>query len=322
MRKWWMGALAALACLAVAGAATAQDYPSKPVRVVVQYAAGGGADLLARLLSQELSNSLGQSLVVENRAGANGAIANAFVAGTPPDGYTLLFGAAGSLVISPHIYGSQTDNLKDFTPIILAASSPFALAVHPSVKAASLAELTALAKASPGKLNFGSSGNGGSPHLAGELYKNVAGVDIVHVPYKGLAPAIADLVGGQIQMIFADVGLLKPHIGSGAVRPLAVTGAKRSSALPDLPTMAEAGLPGYQANTWYGFFAPTGTPASITRKIHAETTKALAVPAVRERIASQGLEIGGGPSEQFAQYVRDEYAKWARLVKDAKIKAE
>jgi tripartite-type tricarboxylate transporter receptor subunit TctC len=317
--------LALAATLATAGLLTstssvAQDYPNKPIRLIVQYAAGGGADFVARIVSQDLSQRLGQSVVVENRAGANGAIANQAAASSAPDGYTLLLGAAGPMVINPHIYGSgAVDTLKDFVPIAIAATSPFAVTLHPSVQANSLADLTALAKARPGTLNFGTSGNGGAPHLAAELYQSMAGVKLVHVPYKGLAPAINDLIAGQVQLAFADVGLVMAHVKAGKLKAVAVTSAKRSSVLPELPTIAESGLPGYQANTWYGVFAPAGTPPAIIEKLSAAIREGLALPAVKERLASQALEPVDMNAAQFASFVQSDYGKWGKVVKDAAI---
>jgi tripartite-type tricarboxylate transporter receptor subunit TctC len=315
---WVVGAVVA----AAATAGTAQDYPVRPIRIVVQYAAGGGADFVARLIGQELNQRLGQSIVVDNRAGANGAIANQIVAATPADGYVLLLGAAGPMAINPHVYGGTIDTLKDFTPIVLVATSPFAVTLNPSVPANSMAELTALAKAKPGTLNYGTSGKGGAPHLATELYKAMAGVDLVHVPYKGLAPALSELISGQVQVVFADCGLVAPYLKSGQLKALAVTGGSRSSILPDLPTVAEAGLPGYQANTWYGLYGPAGLPAPIVERINRATREAAKAPTVRERLSSQGLEVADTSPAEFAAFQQSEYDKWGKLVRDADIKPE
>jgi tripartite-type tricarboxylate transporter receptor subunit TctC len=322
MRAWWWGALL-IAALASATVSSAEDYPNRPIKVVVQYAAGGGADFVARLLSHEMNPRLGQSLVVDNRAGANGAIANQAAAVAPADGYVLLLGAAGPMVINPHVYGGgPVDTLKDFTPVVLVAVSPFAVTLNPSVPANSFAELTALAKAQPGALNYGTSGKGGTPHLATELYKSMAGVDLVHVPYKGLAPALSDLISGQVQVVFADCGLVVPYLKSGQLKAVAVTGATRSSILPELPTVAESGLPGYQANTWYGLYGPTGLPAAIVERLNRATRETLALPVVRERLATQGLEIADTSPAQFAAFQQSEYDKWGKVVRDADIKPE
>ena len=309
--------------LPMAPHASAQPYPAKPIKIVVTFAAGGGADFVARVIAAKLQDSLGQSVVVENRAGAGGAIGAEFVAKSPPDGYTLLLGAAGTLTILPNLQEKVPfDSVKDFVPIALVGSSPFVLAVSPTVPANTVAELTALAKASPGKLNFGSSGNGGAPHLAGELYKSMAGIDIVHVPYKGLAPAITDLLGGQLQILFADVGLIAPHLKAGKLKALAVTGKERSSVLPELPTMIEAGVPGYQAGTWYGILAPVGTPGAIVTRLNADLLKIIATPEIKTQFAVQGIEPAGGRPDQFGALIRDDTARWGKLIKEASIKAE
>jgi tripartite-type tricarboxylate transporter receptor subunit TctC len=316
--------LAALFCaVAFAAPAAAQQYPSKPIRIVVTFAAGGGADFVARVIAAKLGEALGQSVVVENRAGAGGGIGAEFVAKSPPDGYTLLLGAAGTMTILPNLQNKVPfDSVKNFAPIGLVGSSPFVLALTPSLAPNTVAELTQRAKASPGKLNCGSSGNGGAPHLACELYKSTAGVDIVHVPYKGLAPAITDLLGGQLQIVFADVGLIAPHLKAGKVKGLAVTGRERSSVLPELPTMIEAGLPNYQAGTWYGVLAPAGTPPAVVSRLNAELQKIVGSPDIKAQFAVQGIEPAGGTPEQFGALIRDDSARWGRLIKAANIKPE
>jgi tripartite-type tricarboxylate transporter receptor subunit TctC len=314
-------ALAFLALCATTGA-LAQAYPAKPIRLVVTFAAGGGTDLAARTVVPKLSEALGQPIVVENRAGANGALGADAVAKAPPDGYTLVVGAAGTMVVAPHLSRLPFDPVKDFAPVSLLATSPFVVTVHPSVKAESIRELVALAKAQPGKLSFGTSGTGGAPQLSTELFKGMTGVDMLHVPYKGLGPAITDLLGGQIQLIFADIGLVVSHLKAGKLRGLAVTSANRSAALPDLPTVAEAGVPGYAAGTWYGIFAPAGTPPAIVSKLSEEIRKALAQPEVRANYIAQGVDAAGNTPEQFAAFMREESAKWGKVVKEANIKLE
>ena len=310
-------------CLVAAGACNAQGYPVRPVRIIVQFAAGGGADFVARVLSTKLTELLGQSVVVDNRPGANGAIANELVAKSAPDGYTLLLGAAGPLTISPALFPSLPfDTLRDFAPVSLAASSPFCIAMHPSVPASSVKELIALAKGRPGKLTFGTSGTGGAPHLAGELFMSMAGVNLVHVPYKGLGPAITDLLGGQIDISIADVGLVAGQINAKKLKAVAVTGSKRSSLLPELPTVAESALPGYEAGTWYGVLAPRGTPAETVHKLNAEMLKVLAMADVRERFKTQGADSAGTTPEEFQAMLRTELAKWAKLVKAARIEIQ
>jgi len=313
------------ACLfAMAAAhAGAQNYPNKPIRMIVTFAAGGGADFMGRMIGQKLSETLGQAVIVDNRAGAGGAIGNEAVAKAAPDGYTLLLGAAGPLVISPALYAKLPfDTVKDLAPITLLAHVPFALCTHPSIPVNDAKELIALAKRRPGKLNFGSSGTAGAPHLAGELFKASAGVNMVHVPYKGLAPAITDLIGGQLDLIFADVNLVKPHVESNRLRGLAVTGATRSAILPQLPTVSEAALPGYQAGTWYGVLAPAGVPREVVARLNAEINRILASSETRERLATQGAEPAGNTPEQFAAMIRTELDKWAQVVKAANIKLD
>ena len=314
--------LALLVC--TTGIALAQDYPATPIRLIVGFAPGGGTDYVGRAIGQRLSDALGQPVVVENRPGASSMVANEMVAKSAPDGYTLLVAAAGAMTIAPNINTNVGfDTFKDFEPIALVVTSPYLLAVNPSVPAKNLAEFTALAKASPGKLNFASSGSGGAPHLAGELYKRMAGVDLVHVPYKGLAPAITDVLGGQVQAVFADINLVLKQIEAGKLKALAITGTQRFAALPDLPTMAEAGLPGYQAQTWYGLVAPAGTPAPIIKRLHGEVSKALALPEVRSQFATQGMlpaNAAATPAD-FAALIRADFDRWRKLIKEAGIKA-
>ena len=309
--------------LGAASLAAAQNYPARPVRVVVQFAAGGGADFVARVLAAKLTDLLGQSVVVDNKPGANGAIASEQVAKATPDGYTLLLGAAGPLTVSPAVIASLPyDTLRDFAPVALAASSPFCVTLHPSVPADSIATLIALAKSRPGKLSFGSSGTGGSPHLAGELFMSMAGVNMVHVPYKGLAPAINDLIGGQIEISFADVGLVMGQVNAKKLKALAVTGVKRSSVAPQVPTVAEAGLSGYEAGTWYGVLAPRGTPVEIVRRLNTEILKVLEMADVKERLKTQGADPAGNSPEEFQELLRRELAKWTKLVKAARIELQ
>jgi tripartite-type tricarboxylate transporter receptor subunit TctC len=309
--------------LGAAASAAAQTYPAKPIRLIVGFAPGGGTDYVGRAIGQKLSDALGQPVLVENRPGNSSMVANEMVAKSPADGYTLLVAAAGAMTIAPNINTNVGfDTFKDFEPIALVVTSPYLLTLNPSVQAKTLAEFTALAKANPGKLNFASSGTGGAPHLAGELYKRLAGVDLVHVPYKGLAPAITDLLGGQVQVVFADINLVLKHIEAGKLKALAITGGQRFAALPDVPTMAEAGLPGYQAQTWYGLVAPAGTPAAVIKRLHAETSKALAAPEMRSQFATQGLlpaSASATPAD-FAALMRSDFDKWRKLIKEAGIK--
>ena len=310
------------AMLAAPHVVRAQAYPSKPIRLVVPYAAGGGTDFVGRAIADKLSAAFGQAIVVDNRAGANGVIGSEIVAKAVADGYTLLIGAAGTLVVAPHLGTLPFDPQKDLAPVTNLATSPFLVAVNPMVAADTIAELIALAKASPGKLSFGSSGTGGAPHLATELFKSLAGVAMLHVPYKGLSPALTDLLGGQIQVLFIDIGLAIPYVKSGKIKALAVTGTSRSNVLPEVPTVAESGVPGYDGRTWYGLFAPAGTPAAIIEKLTAEAVKALASADLKAKFTTQGLDSAGGTPQQFATFIRDESRKWAKVIKDANIKLE
>ena len=316
-------ALLSVALAGVPAVAQAQAYPSKPIRLIVTFAAGGGTDLAARAVAPKLAEALGQPVVVENRAGANGAVGAEATAKSPADGYTLMVGAAGTLAVAPHLNAKLPfDPFKDFAPVSLLATSAFVVSVNPSVKAQSIRELVVLAKASPGSLTFGSSGTGGAPQLAGELFKSQAGVNLLHVPYKGLGPAITDLLGGQIQVVFADVGLVTAHLKAGRLRGLAITSATRSSMLPDLPTVSESGVPGYAAGTWYGVFAPAGTPGGIVARLSEEVRRVLALPEVRAALVAQGVEAAGNSPEQYAVFLREEHAKWGRVIAEAGIRAE
>ena len=314
-------ALFAAGLLATASATPAQDYPTKPIRFVVGFAPGGGTDFVARAIGRRLSETMGQQIVVDNRPGAGGVTASEHVAKGPADGYSILVGAAGPLTIAPSLAERVGfDTVKDFAPIALIASSPFVLVVHPSLPAKTVAEFIAYAKANPGKVNFGSSGNGGAPHLAGALFAQMAQVEMVHVPYKGLAPAITDVLSGQIQAAFADVGLVVPHLQSGGLRGIAVTGSARSSSLPDLPTIAEAGLRGYKAETWYGLLGPAGTPAPVVARLNSEVARALAMPEVIGQFKTQGLEAAPLSPAQYAALISEDLSKWSRLIKEAKIR--
>lgn len=321
-RRFIIAALAMLS-LGLTSTARAQEWPSKPIKMVVTFAVGGGADFVGRAIGAKLSESLGQSVVVENRVGGGGLVGNDAIAKSAPDGYSFLLGAAGPLTVAPHLYKKVGyDTLKDLVPVALIASTPFVLVVHPSVPANTVAELTSLAKSSPDKFNYGSSGTGGAPHLAGELYTLTAGVKMVHAPYKGLAPAINDLIGGHIQVLFADVGLVLPHIKSGKLKALAVTSSERSELLPELPTVQEAGLKGYKAGSWYGILAPSGTPAAIVARINRDVQTALGQADFQKQLVNQGMVAAPTTSEQFASLMHDDYDRWAKLIKDANIKID
>lgn len=310
--------LAASVLAATAAGAAAADYPSKPIRLVVPFAPGGTTDFLARTIGQKLGTNLGVSVVVENRPGAGGNIGSDNVAKSEPDGYSLLLGTVGTHSINPSLYRKMPyDHVKDFAPITRVAVVPNLLVAHPGVPAKSVKELIALAKSKPGNLSFASSGNGSSVHLSGELFKSMAGVDLLHVPYKGSGPAITDLVGGQVNLMFDNMPSVMPHVKAGRLQPIAVTTAKRSPALPNVPTIAEAGVPGYESTAWFGLWAPAGTPPAVLSKLHAEVAKVLKSPDVVERLSSQGAEPVIDTPEQFAAYIKAETAKWAKVVKES-----
>lgn len=303
------------ALLLGSAAAEAQTYPNKSLRLIVPFAPGGGADLLARLVGVKVAESLGQQVVIDNRAGASGNIAAEVAAKSAPDGYTLLQ-ANVAHAISASLYRKLNYELaKDFVPVTQLASMPFMLAVNPSVPANSVKELIALAKSQPGQLNYGSSGNGGPSHLATELFKSMAGVEIRHIPYKGGAPAATDLISGQIQMLFNTLPVILPHVRTGRMKGLAIASSRRIPAAPDLPTVAEAGLPEFEASTWYGVMVPVGTPSPIVNKLHRAFVAALNAPDVRERLTNENFELVGSTPMEFAMYVRAEIPKWAKVVK-------
>ena len=321
--KNWIRLLAALLLGCVPMAVAAQGaYPTKPIRMIVPYPPGGPTDVLGRIVAQKLSESLGQQVVVENRPGASGMIGSELVAKAAPDGYTLLTNASIH-VINPSLYPKMNfDVLRDFAPVSLIAQVPLILVVNPALPVKSVSELIALGKAQPNRLNFASSGNAAAPHLAGESFKIATGMQMQHVPYKGSAPAVADLMGGQVQLMFDSMPSAMPHVKSGKIRALAVTTAKRSPTVPDLPTVAESGVPGFDISTWYGVWAPAGTPKDIVNKVAAEMAKVLQQPAVRERLAALGAEPAGNTPEEFAAYCQSELAKWSRIVRQSGAKAD
>jgi tripartite-type tricarboxylate transporter receptor subunit TctC len=316
--------LCAFAALAIScGAALAQPFPQKPVKLIVGFPPGGGVDIIARSISQRLGERLGQPIVVENRAGAGGNIAAELVAHAPADGYTLLIGAVSSLAISASLYKApRYDLMKELTPVAVVASVPNVLVVHPSVKASNVKEFIAYVKANPGKVNFGSAGSGTTVHFAGELFKSMANIDMVHVPYKGAAPAMADLLGGQVQVMFDFLSAAAPQIKSGKLRALGVTSAKRSPLLPDVPTIAEAGLPGYQVLGSFGVMAPAGTPADIVNRLNHEIAAVVNLPDVKERLAKSAATPEQQSPEEFAQVLKAEVAKWAKIVDATGVKLD
>ena len=306
-----------------ASSALAQTaYPNRAIKIVVPFAAGGPSDVMARTLAQRLNVAFGQPVVVENRTGAAGAIGAEYAAKSAPDGYTLLLAQVGD-TISMGLFPNLPYNFqKDFAPISLVGQTAFILVTHPSVPANSLRELIALAKSKPGALTFGSSGAGAASHLAGELLKGMAGVDILHVPYKGQAPATTDLLSGQISLMFNNPITSLAHVKAGRLRALAVTTAKRSSSLPEVPTIAESGLPGFDVGFWLGALAPTGTPRPIIDRLNAEMVKAVQMPEVLERLAALGVEPIGSTPESFARTIDSEVTRWAKVIKDAGVKAD
>lgn len=303
--------------LSFQGEIFAQNYPVRPIRLVIPYPPGGGTDIIGRVVAQNLTNAFGQQVVVDNRGGAGGTIGTEIVARSASDGYTLLM-VPTSHVINPSIYPKLPyDTAKDFTSITLAASATIVLASHPSIPAKSVKELIVLAQAKAGQLNFGSAGNGTVFHLTGELFKRQAGIDMVHIPFKGGGPTIAALVGGQISLAFETMLALSPHIKAGKVQALAVTSAKRSSVMPDLPTVAELGFPSIVAENWYGFYAPAGTPKTVVAKLNVEIVKILKQPEVKRRFQDLGTEIVGSTPQALDDYIRKEMAKWSRTAKEA-----
>jgi len=317
--------LLAAAALGVLGQTHAQPaaYPTRPVRLVVPFPAGGTTDILARAVGQKLTEAWGQPVVIDNRPGAAGNIGSELVAKSAPDGYTLLMGTVGTHAINASLYARMPyDHVKDFVPVILVAGVPNVLVVNPAVPVNSVQDLIAYAKANPGKLNFASSGSGTSIHLAGELFKTMAGVQMTHIPYKGSSPALQDLAGGQVQLMFDNLPSALALIKGGKLRAVAVTSTTRAAAIPDVPTVAESGLPGFEASSWFGILAPAGTPAPIVAKINGDVAKWLASPEAKEKLLSQGANAVGGTPEDFAKHIHAETAKWAKVVKESGAKVD
>lgn len=314
--------LAAFLCVCAWNACLAQDYPARPIRLIAPFAPGGPTDLLARLIGAKLGERLGQPVLVENRPGAGGSVGADVAAKAAPDGYTLVL-VSSSLAVNATLYSKLPyDTLKDFAPITLLASAPFLLVAHRDVPAKSVRELIALAKTKPGKLNYGSGGSGSGPHIVAELFKSQAQVDVVHIPYKGTGPLIAALVAGDVQFAFGNMFALVPQVKSGRLKAIAVTGARRSSALPDAPTVAEAGLPGFVAVGVHGLLAPAGTPRRIIDKLNAECVAILRSPEVRAQLASEGAEPVGNTPEQYAADLAAEVRKWGNLIRERGIRVE
>jgi tripartite-type tricarboxylate transporter receptor subunit TctC len=314
---------ALLVITAAIPARAADDYPAKPIQLIVPVPPGGAADFIARLVGAKLADALGQTVVIANRGGASGTIATAGVAKAEPDGYTLLLNSITTHGIGPHLYANLTyDTTRDFAPIALVAKLPLIMTVNVKLPAQSVADVVALAKAKPGALAFASSGNGGAPHLAGELFKRITGTDLLHVPYRGSGPAVVDVVAGRIAIMFDAAPSLLPFITADKLRPLAAASAQRNRTLPDIPTFAELGYGGMDISLWYGLVAPVGTPAPIVRRLNAELVKILAMPDIVASFAKQGADAGGGSPEQFAAFMREEYTRWGAVVQEAGIKAD
>lgn len=321
-RRIFLSLSAALLAASALGAIAAEPFPSKPLRLIVPFAPGGPIDQTARTMTQKLSQLWGQSVIIENRTGANGVIAAEAAARAPADGYTLLFSVIHHTVLPSLNTKLSYDIEKDFAPVTLAAVYPIILVVHPSVPVNSVAELIARAKANPGKMSFGHSGYGGGTHLAGELFKLQAGIDLLQVPYKGSAPAMADLLGGQVNLMFSDAPTALPHIKAGKVRALGISTPQRSALLPSLPTIIEGGLPGYNAYSWGGISVPAATPGELVTKLNTDIVSVLKDPGVKERLLQIGAEPMPGTPAQYAAMIKTEIAKWAQVVKQANIKIE
>jgi tripartite-type tricarboxylate transporter receptor subunit TctC len=317
--------LAACALLLAAACASAQSpgYPTRPVRMIIAFPAGGGSDIVGRALAQQLSELLGQPVVVDNRGGAGGIIGTELGARAAPDGYTLTVGSSGGFAITPHLNPSLPyDPVRDFSPVSLFTRLTFVLDVHPAVPATSVTELLALARSRPGRMNFGSSGQGATAHLATEHFMSLTGAKMTHVPYKGAAPAMTALIGGEVEMLFDSMPTTLPHARAGRIRPLAVTTLQRSALLPQLPTLDEAGVKGYELASWFGLFAPAGTSRAVVNRLNQAVNTATARPEMKERLLSQGAEPLGGTPEDLASYLRRELAKYGKIIREAGIKAE
>jgi len=323
VKTWLSVSTLLLAVLSAAGPAAGQQYPAKPIRMIIGFPPGGGTDIVGRIVGQRLSEVLGQPILPDNRGGASGQIAADLTAKAPPDGYTVMMAHIAAISILPSLYPKLPyDAARDFAPITLVAIGPNFLVVHPSVPVKSVKELVAFAKARPGQLHYASPGAGTVQHLAGELFKLQAKVDMLHVPYKGSGQSIVDLVAGHVHLNFDSVPPVLPHVRSGRLRALAVTSEKRFSILPDIPTVTEGGVPGFDMSTWWGLVAPSAVSKDIIARLQAETVKVLREPAVKEKIAFAGADTVGNTAEEFAAFIRSERAKYARIVKEAKIKIE
>ena len=322
-RRTLLASLAVAAAGALPLGALAQNFPTKPITIIVPFSAGGTTDILARIVGQGLTTELGQSVVVDNKPGAGGNIGGSLAAKAAADGYTLLMGTVGTHAINQSLYKKiPFDPVKDFAPLSRVATVPNLLVAHPSQPFKTVKEMIAYAKANPGKITFGSPGSGASPHVSGELFKSMTGTDLLHIPYKGSAPAMTDLLGGQTSVMFDNMPSAIQHVRSGKLRPIAVTTAKRSPELPDVPTIAEAGVPGYEATSWFGMFAPAGTPKPVLDKLHAALIKVLNQADVKKKIAEQGGDVVAETPAQFAAFIQAESVKWGKVVKESGATAD
>ena len=322
-RRTLLASLAVAAAGALPLGALAQNFPTKPITIIVPFSAGGTTDILARIVGQGLTTELGQSVVVDNKPGAGGNIGGSLAAKAAADGYTLFMGTVGTHAINQSLYKKMPfDPVKDFAPLSRVATVPNLLVAHPSQPFKTVKEMIAYAKANPGKITFGSPGSGASPHVSGELFKSMTGTDLLHIPYKGSAPAMTDLLGGQTSVMFDNMPSAIQHVRSGKLRPIAVTTAKRSPELPNVPTIAEAGVPGYEATSWFGMFAPAGTPKPVLDKLHAALIKVLNQADVKKKIAEQGGDVVAETPAQFAAFIQAESVKWGKVVKESGATAD
>jgi tripartite-type tricarboxylate transporter receptor subunit TctC len=306
----------------IQGASTKDEFPVRPIKLISPFAPGGGNDILSRIVAIALSKNLPQSVIVENRPGANTVIGMDLVANAAPDGYTLIMTSSSHAINATLNPKLPYDSINSFSPISVVASSPLIIAVNPKLSIKSVTDLISMAKARPGKLLYPSAGIGNVTHLGGELFCQMAGIDLMHVPYKGAAPGITDVISGELSLVFGTAGSVMAHINSGRLRAIAVTSQMRSSVLPDLPTVAESGLPGYETTTWYGILAPAQTPRPIVLKLNAEIVKALSTPDVKTRVFAQGMDPVGNSADEFATYIRSEIEKWARVIKISGVKVQ
>jgi tripartite-type tricarboxylate transporter receptor subunit TctC len=323
MRDAFNAAVLSMVCTALSLPAAAQKFPTKPIRIIVAYTPAGATDILARAVGQKMSENWDQPVIVENRPGANGNIGTEAAARATPDGHTMVMGTAGTHGINPSLYRKLNwDAVKDFAPVSLVAMVPNILVVNNSLPVKNVKELIAYAKANPGKLNYGSPGNGSTAHLSMELFKTMTGANLTHIPYKGSAGVLTDVMGGQIALTMDNLPPYLPQVKAGKIRALAVSTAKRSRAVPEIPTVAEAGVPGYDSGAWFGLLAPAGTPKDIVNRLAAETQRILKLPDVHERIAALGAEPVGSTPEQFAAHIKSEIAKWAKVIKEANVELQ